>query len=431
MNDNRFLRILVILPMYGGSLPIGRYCCTALEELGHTVRCFESPAMYPAFTGLKELQLPPENVLKLENSFMHIVSQAILAHIESFEPHLVLAMAQAPIDRNILLRLKKGGIRTAMWFVEDHSVFNYWKVYAPLYDVFAVIQKEPFLTELRNMGQKNSVYLPLAADPSFHKQIQLTNEEQREYGADIAFLGAGYPNRRLAFRHLAGRNFKIWGSDWEGESLLAKNIQRNGERISPEDSVKIYNATKININLHSSVHTDQLVSHGDFVNPRTFELAAMKAFQLVDERSLLGELFGNDEIVTFGDMEDCCRKIDFFLSHPLERDRYREKALARILKEHTYIHRMRTLVSSIESAVGWGLPIGVGTHQDQNPDQDELANVMESFLQEAGLGPHASLEAAVSSLKVRKGPLNEPETAVLFLDAWKRQYLHNDNRSSR
>ena len=430
MND-RFLRILVILPMYGGSLPIGRYCCTALREIGHTVRCFESPAMYPAFTGLKELQLPPENILKIENSFIHIVSQAILAHVESFEPHLVLAMAQAPVDKNILLRIKNSGIRTAMWFVEDYSIFNYWKLYAPLYDIFAVIQKEPFITELRKIGQENSLYLPLAADPSFHKPIHLTNDEQREYGADIAFLGAGYPNRRLAFRHLAGRNFKIWGSDWEGESLLSKNIQRNGQRISSEDSVRIYNATKININLHSSVHTEQLVSHGDFVNPRTFELAAMKAFQLVDERSLMGELFGSDELVTFGDMEDCCRKIDFFLSHPVEREQYREKAFVRVLKEHTYVHRMRTLVSSIESSVGWGMPIGVETHQDPNSYQDELSHVMESFLLETGLGPHSSLETAVSSLKARKGPLSEAETAVLFLDAWKRQYLHNDKRSSR
>lgn len=49
------LRILVILPMYGGSLPIGRYCASALRGLGHTVRLFEAPLLYPAFTGLKGL----------------------------------------------------------------------------------------------------------------------------------------------------------------------------------------------------------------------------------------------------------------------------------------------------------------------------------------------------------------------------------------
>lgn len=63
------LRILVILPMYGGSLPIGRYCAAALRALGHTVRLFEAPMLYPAFTGLKGLGLTPAQTIPLENAF--------------------------------------------------------------------------------------------------------------------------------------------------------------------------------------------------------------------------------------------------------------------------------------------------------------------------------------------------------------------------
>ena len=36
MADN--LRVLVVLPMYGGSLPIGRYVARALEEQGISLR---------------------------------------------------------------------------------------------------------------------------------------------------------------------------------------------------------------------------------------------------------------------------------------------------------------------------------------------------------------------------------------------------------
>ena len=167
----------------------------------------------------------------------------------------------------------RGPLGKRMWFVEDHEVFDYWKAYAPLYDVFAVIQKEPFLSMLSGIGQGNALYLPLAAQPDFHKPLELTEQEKREYGADIGFLGAGYPNRRLAFRQLVGRDFKIWGSDWDGESLLAPHVQRGSARIDADESVKIYNATRVNLNLHSSLGTAELVSKGDFVNPRTFELA--------------------------------------------------------------------------------------------------------------------------------------------------------------
>ena len=38
---NTPLRILVVLPLYGGSLPIGRYCAQALRDLGHLVEEFD------------------------------------------------------------------------------------------------------------------------------------------------------------------------------------------------------------------------------------------------------------------------------------------------------------------------------------------------------------------------------------------------------
>ena len=39
------LRILVVLPLYGGSLPIGRYCARALSSMGHAVRVSVAPTV--------------------------------------------------------------------------------------------------------------------------------------------------------------------------------------------------------------------------------------------------------------------------------------------------------------------------------------------------------------------------------------------------
>ncbi|MBD5626518.1 MAG: glycosyltransferase [Desulfovibrio sp.] len=415
------LRILVVLPMYGGSLPIGRYCARALTDLGHTVRVFEAPALYPAFTGLDKLDLTPARKGPLEAAFLQVVAQAIWAEAEELAPQLVLALAQAPMSRNLLQRFRRAGVRTAMWFVEDYRLFTYWQAYAPLYDFFAVIQKEPFLSELAAIGQPHALYLPLAALPEFHKPLALSAAEQREYGSDIAFLGAGYPNRRLAFRPLAGRDFKIWGSDWEGENLLARNIQRGGSRIGEEESVKIYNAAKVNLNLHSSVSAKDLVSHGDFVNPRTFELAAMGAFQLVDRRTLMDGLFGPDELATFESPEEFYQKIDYFLAHPEEREAYARRARERVLAEHTYERRMQTLLSAMEKELGpWRTEPREGA---QAPEleaalREELARLTASL----GLPPHAPFEDVMDRLRRRTGPLSATETALLFLDEWRRQY---------
>lgn len=407
------LRILVVLPMYGGSLPIGRYCATALRHLGHTVRVFDAPVFHSAFTGLKQLELAPSRLAPLENSFLQVLNQGIMAQVENFEPSLVLALAQAPLNRLSLQKLRKAGIRTAMWFVEDWQVFDYWQTYAPLYDVFAVIQKSPFAEKLAAIGQPHAPYLPLAALPDFHKPLALTPEEEREYGADIGFLGAGYPNRRLAFRQLAGRDFKIWGSDWEGESLLAPCIQRQGQRIGEEESVRIYNATRINLNLHSSLRAESLISHGDFVNPRTFELAAMNAFQLVDRRSLLPELFAGDELACFDNEAEMYRLIDHFLAHPEERAAYCQRARQRVLADHTYEQRMQQLLDYAAEQYGpW---------QAEAPGP-ELAPPLRELLSRLELGAGASFEDVIYRLRRQSGALSETETAMLFLDEWRRQY---------
>lgn len=434
--------------MYGGSLPVGRYCVRALEQMGHSVRAFEAPLMFSAFTGLQALGLPPTQTAQLENAFLQVVGQAVWAQVQAQEPHLVLAMAQAPMGRGLLQRLRRAGVRTAMWFVEDHNVFQYWRAYAPLYDVFAIIQKQPFMDLLAAAGQKNFLYLPLAAQPDFHVPTDLTPEERREYGADLGFLGAGYPNRRLAFRPLAGRDLKIWGSDWDGEGLLAAHVQRGGARIGEEESVKIYNATRVNLNLHSSLQTTELVSRGDFVNPRTFELAAMNAFQLLDERSLLPELFAPDELATFASIEEFYAKIDYFLAHPDERAAYTARARARVLRDHTYSHRMQTLLDFVGERLGpWsqearpdppeiaaGQGAGHATAASCSPGSAtppeqagtsgaDMAAAINRTVEKLGLGPHADFDHVVAALRTRTGALDETEACLLFLDEWRKQYL--------
>ena len=182
MNDMP-LRVLVVLPLDGGSLPIGRYCAQALRDLGHTVDIFDAPAFHSALRAVRSLQITGERLEQLENAFLQVISQAIQAKVEQGAPDLVLALAQAPLTRQTLKRLERQGMVTAMWFVEDYKLFTYWRAFAPCYDIFAVIQKEPLLSELAAVGQPNALYLPLAALPDFHAPQKPDPATQRKYGA--------------------------------------------------------------------------------------------------------------------------------------------------------------------------------------------------------------------------------------------------------
>lgn len=417
MNDAR--RILLVLPMYGGSLPVGRYCENALRSLGHIVETFEAPGFYGAFSALKNLRVGTDRLDYLENSFLQVVSQAVLAKVEAFAPDLVLAMAQAPLSRQALSRLRRDKVTTAMWFVEDHEVFPYWQAFAPLYDVFAVIQKGDFPRKLVETGQPNSIYLPMAADPSVHRPLELSTVERRRYGSELSFVGAGYPNRRLAFRQLAGFDLRIWGNDWDGETVLTSFLQRQGERIETEEVVKIFNASAINLNLHSSVRPGVLVGDGDFVNPRTFELAACGAFQLTDQRELLPELFADGELALFSDMPEFLQAIEHYRLHPAERAKIAAKAQARVLAEHTYAHRMQTLLEHAEAFMPGKKIVSVPWH-DEIPDS--LRGELNALLARIGLAPDVTFDDLVWTVRSRQGELDRLETAILFLDEWKKQY---------
>lgn len=415
------LRILVVLPLYGGSLPIGRYVASALKEDGHLVEVFEAPEFNSAYESLKSLKVTTDRLDYLQNTFLNVVSQAVLAKVETFEPDMVLCMAQAPLNHQALKRLRRDGVTTAMWFVEDFKLFTYWKSFAPMYDIFAVIQKEQFFDELAAIGQPNALYLPLAAQPDFHKPLDLSPVEQRKFGSAVSFMGAGYPNRRIAFRELVNLDFKIWGSDWDGDHVLEPLVQLKGARVTPEECVKIFNATTINLNLHSSVQADELVTFGDFVNPRTFELAACGAFQLVDKRKLLPEAFADDELATFSSMSDLTEKIEYFLKNPDECATYAKKARKRVLKDHTYKARMRTLIDfTVERITGWPKQSASSAALDSMPP--ELAADIRNLLGRLGLPEDVSFQDLVWAVRQQQGTLSELDTAILFLDEWQKLY---------
>jgi len=415
-------RVLLVLPMYGGSLPVGRYCAAALARLGHSVEVFEAPAFHSAFGALKDLRVTADRLAFLENSFLQVVSQAVLAKAETFEPDLVLSLAQAPLSQQALKRLRRDGVATAMWFVEDHALFTYWRAFAPLYEYFAVIQLVPFYERLREIGCDKVLYLPLAADPEFHRPLELSPVERRQFGADVSFLGAGYPNRRRAFLQLLGFDLKIWGTEWEGEPALAERVQRAGARISPEDAVRIFNATAVNLNLHSSVKPGELVGRGDFVNPRTFELAACGAFQLVDRRELMDELFASGELETFGDMAELKEKIAYFLAHPEARREVAARSRERVLRDHTYERRMDTLLAYIaKDRPGWPRPRGAGDPSLAELPEDLRVQVG-ALLDRLRLPADVPFADLVAALRREQGKLTELETAILFLDEWKKQY---------
>jgi spore maturation protein CgeB len=346
------LKILVVNPIYGGSLPAAQHCTNALRQMGHRVITFDSQLFAE---GLKLTESFEFNDCKrrFQGGLAAFLSNGVEMRVRETMPDLVLALAQAPLLPDTLKSIDKMGIPTAFWFVEDYRVLPYWRETAQHYSYTFGIQQDNFAGELKKIGVSNYAYLPTAAAPDIHTPLQLGNPEKKEFGSDLSFVGAGYFNRQLLFKGLVDYPFKIWGSDWPLLLPLAPFIQRQAARIDTATCVKIFNASPINLNLHSSTHQEGVVPDGDFVNPRTFEIAACNAFQLVDRRSLLGELFAEDELETFSDIGELRGKIDHYLNDAQGRNCFAHKARQRVLAEHTYQVRMDELLATMLASFPW------------------------------------------------------------------------------
>lgn len=341
------LHISVVGPIYGGSLPITRYAVSALESLGHHVRWLD-PSVHATSYHQLELLKNSQHRLALQSKYAEMLSRVTMAQLAEDPPDLVLSLAQAPLILPMLEHLRRKRFLTAMWFVENYRHLTYWQQLAAGYDFWFVIQREPCIAALKQAGAKEVRYLPMAADPSVHRPLELTQAEQEEYGSDVSFVGAGYANRRAIFSRLLKQkwNFKLWGNEWDGATDLTSVLQRGGARIDTDTCQKVFNASAVNLNLHSWAGTG-FDPDGDFVNPRTFELAACGAFQLADRRSLMPDLFATSEVATLSSPDEFPGEITNWLREPEQRLAMAGKARQHVLAEHTYVHRMRELLSRI------------------------------------------------------------------------------------
>jgi spore maturation protein CgeB len=410
-----FLRILVVSPLYGGSHPIARYAVRGFQQLGHAAKLLDYAAFYPAYQTLRHWTANPRGSHHLSQGLLKVLGEALLARVREARPDLVFFLAQAPADLAVLRELKREGVVLAYWFVEDWQVFPYWREVAPEVDLFFTLQREPFTQELEKIGV-SPAFLPLAADPEVYRPLKLSRQERRRYGSALSFLGAGYANRREFFQGLLDFDFKIWGSEWDNPGPLAPLIQKQGERVGEDEAARVFAASAINLNLHSSPFYPGVNPEGDYLNPRVFDLAAAGAFQLVDWRSQLPEFFQPDrEVAVFRSLAEAREQIAYYLAHPRQRRRLALRARRRCLAEHTYKGRMAEALRLLEERHPGLLP--------RRPSPPPVWEVLGEFLP-AGhplvawarqAGPHhLTLADLVAQVKAGKDPLTEGE-ALLWM----------------
>lgn len=89
------------------------------------------------------------------------------------------------------------------------------------------------------------------------------------------------------------------------------------------------------------------------VNQRIFDVPATGGFVLTDWREQMDNLFEpHTEIAYYEEAEQVPELIHYYLDHPQERTRIAQAARRRILAEHTWQHRLQTLLEHLRAVYG-------------------------------------------------------------------------------
>lgn len=172
------------------------------------------------------------------------------------------------------------------------------------------------------------------------KILGLSKKEKMDLEAAVLWK-ATLLYRLSCVEMLRGGEVRIYGDHgWKG--LLR---DRNFTLFPPLNYYKelsiLYNACRINFNATSRQMSES-------VNQRVFDVPASGSFLLTDHQEALHELFDvGREIIVYTNRNEIPDLVKFYLKHPDERQRVAMRGRERILKEHTYKHRLVRMTESM------------------------------------------------------------------------------------
>ena len=328
------MRILTLAPIFGGGIPLVEDIQDALGCLNVEHRVINRPDWVSAYREAAAERNPLPFYAK--------VHAALDEEIETFRPDLVLTFALAPIPPGFGTKLKSRGIKTAHWFFEDGKRFPVYERMVAEHDHFFAIQPALAAT-LQSKGHEKARYLPLGVPPRARREDLPRTDTPKH---PIAFVGTPSKRREELFRGLIPLGLKLWGPGWQDlDPAFAGALQEDGRWLSRDEELQVYLSAQLVVNLHQDTPKG---ADPDFINPRTFVLAALGVPQTLEDRLELAPLFDlTNELSTFKPTVDLRTRVEELLEAPEKLSLRAERARGRALENHLLEHRLTQILDRV------------------------------------------------------------------------------------
>ena len=347
------MNILVIGKFYTEGFAL--HIAETLTGMGHDVKRFEPGFKSARFGGRFGHRLDQVR------SVIHSSSDSLPAVRARRMRSLWQVAEQGPLDVVIVCHdflwpdeveelKRRTGASVAMWFPDHLANFGKGFFMNAPYD--GLFFKDPYIIHvLKGLVASPVYYLPECFNPERHclPEREVPGEE---YHCDITTAGNSHSWRVAVYKHLADYDVKLWGNPpplWMPTGPV--EAMHQGRLVFNQDKARAFLGAKIVVN---NLHFGEIWG----LNVRAFEAAGIGAFQMIDWRSGLDQLFEDGkEIVSFRNMDDLRDKVDYWLNHPQERLAIADAGKRRAHAEHTYHLRLSLLLDSLaQRANGFPMP---------------------------------------------------------------------------
>jgi spore maturation protein CgeB len=286
-----------------------------------------------------------------------------LRTIEQGEFDVVLVLNGFAIHRQLgsfFLSLKRLSTRVVAWQIDDPYYID--TVFPFVEHVDLILTVDDSTIDIYSRYNKSAVYLPLGGAPT----PESCNFQVPKLNLDICLIATPFAlSRRVRLINQSAEFLARFRTLITGASSIDRwpdRLSKSGvlehcvedRFVPPEEAATIHRTSRVSLNIHKDSwgHPWDRNSHRVAAmspSERTFVLACAGAFQLVDNaRPNLESFFRiNEEIVTFEDVGDFQSKIQWFLTHEERRKEIARAMQARALAEHTYQHRLQTLLAAV------------------------------------------------------------------------------------
>ncbi|KEK23388.1 CgeB family protein [Bacillus gaemokensis] len=275
--------------------------------------------------------------------------------VTSFQPDIVFTLLGNHIPQKTTQYFKEKNIKLAVWLTEDPFYIDTSLTELDTFDFIFTIDSGA-LNYYTSLGYTNVYHLPLATNTTIFK----SGLKKLDYKSEILFIGYPYPNRVKLIHFLLEKtpyHYTIIGQHWRNRLLKLwrkhPRIKIIEDWIPPQEVALYYNNTNLILNPHRSYLFPQNQNENKIknntINNRTFDIAACKGFQIIEEKRDLYSFFDRDEILFYQSFEDCSRKISIYLNDTDFKELMVQKAQKKVLKQHTFHQRIDFIIAIFQS----------------------------------------------------------------------------------